>query len=184
MTARQFELALERYEWNKSQRYQSIVAMGLLTWNLARNLKVADPLLWKYIRRVLQQSIRASIQIQTFVKGKGVPVRFHGRRKNEPAHYCGECDEEVFNNLFVKDTESTGHKSNKKEKAHVVYCLRCSLTADPSLKGIICLEEYPLDDLLKVYDDFQLQPLTAPSRQLPTSRSRGYSSSAEVKVKA
>ena len=32
--------AIERYEWNKSQRYQSIVAMVYLTWNMAQNIQV------------------------------------------------------------------------------------------------------------------------------------------------
>ena len=102
MTERQLVFALERYEWNKSQNYQSIVAMGLLTWNLARNLRITNAGLYREIRKVLQQSLRVSMQTQAFVRDKGLTVRFHGRRKNEPAHYCGICDEKVFNNLFIK----------------------------------------------------------------------------------
>lgn len=146
LTSRQFELALERYEWNKSQRFQSIVAMCLLSWNLARNIKTQCPSLHKRLRRVLQQSLRASIQTQAFVRSKGVPVRFHGRRKNEPAHYCGVCDEEVFNNLFIKENE----------KRYVVHCLNCSLIQEPDLKGFICLEEYTPEDLFETYDNFVL----------------------------
>ena len=37
---RQYVAAIERYEWNKSQRYQSIVAMVYLTWNMAQNIQV------------------------------------------------------------------------------------------------------------------------------------------------
>ena len=95
ITDRQLELALERYEWNKSQRFQSIVAMCLLTWNLARNLKITDIKLYHGIQAALQQSMRFSQQTQKFVRSKGVDIRYHGRRKNEPAHYCGTCDEEV-----------------------------------------------------------------------------------------
>ena len=137
---------MERYEWNKSQRFQSIVAMCLLTWNMARNLKTTDEPLHRNIRLVLQQSLRYSLQTQAFVRSKGVPVRFHGRRKNEPAHYCGVCDEEVFNNLFIKENE----------KRYIVHCLACSLAIEPELKGFVCLEEYSEDHLWEVYDKFQL----------------------------
>jgi len=146
MTERQLVFALERYEWNKSQQYQSIVAMGLLTWNLARNLRITNAGLYREIRKVLQQSLRVSMQTQAFVRDKGLTVRFHGRRKNEPAHYCGICDEEVFNNLFIKENE----------KKYVVHCIRCSLEMDKNLKNFICLEEYSEEDLLKTYDDFIL----------------------------
>jgi histone demethylase len=148
---------MERYEWNKSQRYQSIVAMNLLSWNLARNLKATDVGLYQAIRSALQQSLRNSIQTQSFVRSKNVPVKFHGRRKNEPAHYCGLCDEEVFNNLLVKEHE----------KRHVVHCLRCSVSADPELKGMICLEEYTLDELCLVYEDFKL--VSTCTASMPTS---------------
>lgn len=137
---------MERYEWNKSQRFQSIVAMCLLSWNLARNLKPTCPKMHAYIKNTLQQTLRCSMQTQAFVKSKGVAIRYHGRRKNEPAHYCGVCDEEVFNNLFVKENE----------KKYVVHCLGCSLEQSPSLKGFICLEEWTEEDLLQVYDDFKL----------------------------
>jgi len=146
MTERQLVFALERYEWNKSQRYQSIVAMGLLTWNLARNLRITSAGLHREIKKVLQQSLRISMQTQAFIRAKGLTVRFHGRRKNEPAHYCGICDEEVFNNLFIKENE----------KKYVVHCLRCSLEMDPNLKNFICLEEYKEEELLQTYDDFIL----------------------------
>ena len=174
MTSRQYCLALERYEWNKTQRFQSIVAMSLLSWNLARNLKVSDPKLWKMVRKVLQQTLRWSLQVQAFVRSKRVAIRFHGRRKNEPAHYCGQCDEEVFNNLFVKENE----------KKHVVHCLKCSLAIDPDLKGMICLEEYTEDELFRIYDEFTLQSPTATNSITSSSRTESAATSVEVDVKA
>ena len=72
-------------------------------------------------------------------------VRFHGRKRHEPAHYCGWCDEEVFNVLFVKEKEN---------RQHVVYCLSCALAREPQLRGFICLEEYHLEDLRETYDKF------------------------------
>ena len=58
---------------------------------------------------------------------------------------------QVFNNLMVKEHE----------KRHIVYCLHCSLAQEPNLKGFICLEEYTQEELCKVYDEFQLLPLSA-----------------------
>ena len=42
LTHRQYVAAIERYEWNKTQRYQSIVAMVYLTWNMAQNIQVTN----------------------------------------------------------------------------------------------------------------------------------------------
>uniref|UniRef100_A0A2K5QPB4 [histone H3]-trimethyl-L-lysine(27) demethylase n=1 Tax=Cebus imitator TaxID=2715852 RepID=A0A2K5QPB4_CEBIM len=40
LTACQYKLAVERYEWNKLQSVKSIVPMVHLSWNMARNIKV------------------------------------------------------------------------------------------------------------------------------------------------
>ena len=149
LTGTQYEAAMERYEWNKTQKYQSIVAMEFLSWNLARNIQVHEPLLFDDLRRTLQQSIRKIVQSLNFVRSKGCKVRFHGHRQHESAHYCGLCEEEVFNVLLIRDCE----------KRHVVHCLRCSKSPNiggQDLKGIIALVQYPLKDLLEVYDNFQL----------------------------
>ena len=42
LTHKQYSLALERYEWNKLQGHKSGVGMLLLSWNLARNVRVSD----------------------------------------------------------------------------------------------------------------------------------------------
>lgn len=145
LTFRQYKLALERYEWNKTQKYQSIVAMVFLSWNLARNIRVQDRRLFNAIKTTLLKSLTIVVQTLAFAKEKGVKIRFHGRKKNEPAHYCGVCEEEVFNVLFVKENE----------KKHVVHCLKCARKQDPNLKGFVLLEEYHLHDLLETYDTFQ-----------------------------
>jgi len=145
LSYRQYVLAMERYEWNKIQKYQSIVAMVFLSWNLARNIFFTDRRLHEAVRETLMQSLRISIQTLEFAKAKGVKIRFHGRKRHEPAHYCGWCDEEVFNVLFVKEKEN---------RQHVVYCLSCALAREPHLRGFICLEEYHLEDLRATYDQF------------------------------
>lgn len=49
-SARQYKLAVERYEWNKLQSVKSIVPMIHLSWNMARNIKVSDHKLFEMIK--------------------------------------------------------------------------------------------------------------------------------------
>ncbi|KAJ6633668.1 Lysine-specific demethylase 6A, partial [Pseudolycoriella hygida] len=146
LTARQYSLAIERYEWNKLQHFKSIVPMVHLSWNLARNIKVSDSKLFELIKNCLLQTLRHVIATLEYVKLKNVEVRFHGRGKNEASHYCGQCELEVFNILFIRE----------QEKRHVVHCMGCARKQTPSLSGFVCLEEYRLSELMQVYDAFVL----------------------------
>ena len=112
LTNRQYCAAIERYEWNKTQRYQSIVAMVYLTWNMAENIQVttttssmvtlthytapqvSDPDLYISMKTTLMQSLMQSVMKQFALKND-IPVRFHGHGPNEPVNYCLVCEEEV-----------------------------------------------------------------------------------------
>ncbi|XP_037903545.1 histone demethylase UTY isoform X2 [Hermetia illucens] len=146
LTARQYQLAIDRYEWNKLQSFKSIVPMVHLSWNLARNIKVSDPKLFELIKNCLMQTFKNVVHTLEYVKSKNVEVRFHGRGKNEASHYCGQCEVEVFNILFIRE----------QEKRHVVHCMSCARKQTPSLQGFVCLEEYRLSELQAVYDAFVL----------------------------
>ncbi|XP_022914705.2 histone demethylase UTY isoform X1 [Onthophagus taurus] len=146
LTARQYQLAIERYEWNKLQSYKSIVPMLHLSWNLARNIKVSDPKLFSLIKKCLLRTLRQCSMILEFVRHKHVEVKFHGRGKNEASHYCGQCDIEVFNILFIRE----------QEKRHVVHCMDCARKQSTNLEGFVCLEEYSMEELMDVYDNFVL----------------------------
>lgn len=146
LSGRSYRRCMERYEWNKSQKFQSIVPMVNLTWNLAKNLRTSDREVCRRIRTTLMHSVRQIVQSRSFADAMGIPTRYHGKKKNEPAHYCGVCDEETFDILFVKEGE----------KRHVPHCLRCARQQSPDLRGWICLEEYSLGDLLQIYDCFSL----------------------------
>ncbi|XP_008575303.1 PREDICTED: lysine-specific demethylase 6A-like isoform X9 [Galeopterus variegatus] len=50
LTACQYKLAVERYEWNRLQSVKSLVPMVHLSWNMARNIKVSDPKLFEMIK--------------------------------------------------------------------------------------------------------------------------------------
>ncbi|XP_063993292.1 histone demethylase UTY isoform X2 [Diachasmimorpha longicaudata] len=159
LTARQYQLAIERYEWNKLQSFKSIVPMVHLSWNLARNIKVSDPRLFELIKNCLLRTMRHCCLILEFVKNKGVEVRFHGRGKNEASHYCGQCEIEVFNILFIRE----------QEKRHVVHCMDCARKQSPSLEGFVCLEEYRMRDLMEVYDGFTLHTSISPGLSVAQS---------------
>lgn len=155
LTARQYTLALERYEWNKVQNFKSIVPMVHLTWNLARNIRVSDPRLHRAMRTCLLQTLRAAAGTLSAVRARGVPVRFHGRARGEASHYCGACEREVWHALLVREHE----------RRHVVHCLACARRASPTLAGFLCLEEHHAEELAQVYDAFTLHraaPLAAP----------------------
>lgn len=50
LTGHQYQLSVERYEWNKLQTCRSDVPMVHLTWSLARNIKVNEPMLYESMR--------------------------------------------------------------------------------------------------------------------------------------
>ena len=67
--------AIERYEWNKSQRYQSIVAMVYLTWNMAQNIQVSDYDLFRAMKTTLMRSLEQSVLMKQFALKNNIPVR-------------------------------------------------------------------------------------------------------------
>ncbi|ELT93483.1 hypothetical protein CAPTEDRAFT_177190 [Capitella teleta] len=143
---RQYQLALERYEFNKVQSFKSIVPVKHLSWNLARNIKVTDPKLFEQIKLTLARTLRQCQWARELVESMGREVRWHGRMEDEVAHYCNECEVEVFNILFVTALD----------KKHMVHCLDCAQRMSPGLHGFTALMQYKVADLMEVYDNFQL----------------------------
>uniref|UniRef100_A0A183TQ98 JmjC domain-containing protein n=1 Tax=Schistocephalus solidus TaxID=70667 RepID=A0A183TQ98_SCHSO len=52
LTARQYQLALERYEFNRLCGIKSIVPLMHLSWQIAKNMKVADRNFFELVRSV------------------------------------------------------------------------------------------------------------------------------------
>ena len=50
LTAYQYQLALERFEWNEVKKVKSIVPMIHVSWNVARTLKITDEDTFKMIK--------------------------------------------------------------------------------------------------------------------------------------
>ncbi|XP_028838861.1 lysine (K)-specific demethylase 6B, b [Denticeps clupeoides] len=152
----QYQLALERFEWNQLKKVKSIVPMIHVTWNVAKTIKITDPDTFKMIKHCLLQSIK-HIQIlrdQLVITGK--KIAYQSRVKDEPAYYCNECDVEVFDLLFV--TTENGNK-----KTYVVHCEDCARQQSPTLNGVVVLEQYRIQELMTIYDNFNLAPLPVSS---------------------
>ncbi|XP_016161121.1 PREDICTED: lysine-specific demethylase 6B, partial [Ficedula albicollis] len=149
LTAYQYQLALERYEWNEVKNVKSIVPMIHVSWNVARTVKISDPDLYKMIKYCLLQSIKhCQVQRESLVRA-GKKIAYQGRVKDEPAYYCNECDVEVFNILFV--TSETGGRNT-----YLVHCEGCARRRGGGLGGVIVLEQYKTEELMQIYDGFTL----------------------------
>lgn len=81
----------------------------------------------------------------------GKQVIWHGRRNDEPAHYCSICEVEVFNLLFVTNESNS-------QKTYVVHCQDCARKISGNLENFVVLEQYKMEDLMQIYDQFTLVP--------------------------
>ncbi|XP_027736940.1 lysine-specific demethylase 6A isoform X8 [Empidonax traillii] len=151
LTACQYKLAVERYEWNKLQSVKSIVPMVHLSWNMARNIKVSDPKLFEMIKYCLLRTLKRCQTLREALIAAGKEIVWHGRAKDEPAHYCSICEVEVFDLLFVTS------ESNSR-KTYVVHCQDCARKISTNLENFVVLEQYKMEDLMQVYDQFTLAP--------------------------
>ncbi|XP_030837351.1 lysine-specific demethylase 6A-like [Strongylocentrotus purpuratus] len=143
----QYRMAVERYEWNKLQQYKSIVPMIHLTWNIARNVRVSEPRYFEMVKYCLLRSLKYIQMTKEYLKDMGIEVHWHGRAKNEAAHYCTNCEVEVFDILFTTE----------KDKKYEVHCQDCARKASPTLEGFVILEQYKQSELMEIYDNLQLQ---------------------------
>ncbi|XP_020851704.1 lysine-specific demethylase 6A isoform X2 [Phascolarctos cinereus] len=151
LTACQYKLAVERYEWNKLQSVKSIVPMIHLSWNMARNIKVSDPKLFEMIKYCLLRTLKQCQTLREALLAAGKEIVWHGRSKEEPAHYCSICEVEVFDLLFIT-TESNSRKT------YIVHCQDCARKTNGNLENFVVLEQYRMEDLMQVYDQFTLAP--------------------------
>ncbi|KAB1265164.1 Lysine-specific demethylase 6B [Camelus dromedarius] len=146
LTAYQYQLALERYEWNEVKNVKSIVPMIHVSWNVARTVKISDPDLFC----LLQSMKHCQVQRESLVR-VGKKIAYQGRVKDEPAYYCNECDVEVFNILFV--TSENGSRNT-----YLVHCEACARRRSAGLQGVVVLEQYRTEELAQAYDAFTLAP--------------------------
>ncbi|XP_066930632.1 histone demethylase UTY-like isoform X1 [Clytia hemisphaerica] len=163
----QFKLAVERYEWNKLQDYKSIVPMINLSWSLARNIRIPEGQLGEHVKVCLERSLRYCVRTCEILKDMNIEVQWHGREKNEAAHYCSTCEVEVFNILFVKEM-------NKKL---MVHCQDCARKTSVSLEGFIVLNQYSMEELEQVYNAFCVNMVNAAKGSTSTTATSAAASS-------
>ncbi|XP_053160841.1 lysine-specific demethylase 6A isoform X8 [Hemicordylus capensis] len=156
LTACQYKLAVERYEWNKLQSVKSIAPMVHLSWNIARNIKVSDPKLFEMIKYCLLRTLKQCQTLRDALIAAGKEIVWHGITKEEPAHYCSMCEVEVFSLIYVTN------ESNSR-KTYVVHCLDCARKISGNLENFVVLEQYKMEDLMQIYDQFTLAPPLPPS---------------------
>ncbi|KAK0132707.1 Lysine-specific demethylase 6B [Merluccius polli] len=166
LNAYQYQLALERFEWNEVKKVKSIVPMIHVSWNVARTIKISDHDTYKMIKHCLLQSIKHIQVLRDQLLEAGKKISHQARVKDEPAYYCNECDVEVFDLLLVTS-------ENSSRKSYVVHCEDCARAKSPSLAGVVVLEQYRMEELMKTYDTFTLVSTAHPRRVTSTlSRSR------------
>lgn len=56
---------------------------------------------------------------------------------------------EVFDLLFVTSENST-------KKSYVVHCEDCARAKNPTMSGVVVLEQYRIEELMRTYDSFTL----------------------------
>uniref|UniRef100_A0A8C2X4Q7 [histone H3]-trimethyl-L-lysine(27) demethylase n=1 Tax=Cyclopterus lumpus TaxID=8103 RepID=A0A8C2X4Q7_CYCLU len=149
LTAHQYKLAVERYEWNKLQSVKSMVPMVHLSWNMARNIKVSDHKLFEMIKYCLLRTLKQCQWVKEALATAGKETVLRPRTRDEPAHYCTICEVEVFNLLFVRRELLT-------KKQHVVHCQDCARKGSATLDNFVALEQHRMEDLMQVYDQFTL----------------------------
>lgn len=160
----QYKSALERYEWNRLRFYKSIVPMVHLSWQLARNIKITDRRLFDYVKYVLMHSLKQCQLAMNYIENCGVGLKHQARLSDEPAHYCYDCEAEVFNILFISEQPVSDHHHSSKNKDpnsatathHVVHCQACARKRNHLLDNFVILNQYELSELKQIYDNFQL----------------------------
>ncbi|XP_007565327.1 lysine-specific demethylase 6A-like isoform X2 [Poecilia formosa] len=151
LTAHQYKLAVERYEWNKLQSVKSMVPMVHLSWNMARNIKVSDHKLFEMIKYCLLRTLKQCQWVKEALTSAGKETVLKPRTRDEPAHYCIICEVEVFNLLFVR-------REHLSKKQCLVHCQDCARKGSAALDDFMVLEQYRMEDLMQVYDQFTLAP--------------------------
>ncbi|KAG2468255.1 KDM6B demethylase, partial [Polypterus senegalus] len=149
LIAYQYQLALERFEWNDVKNVRSIVPMIHVSWNIGRSVKISDFDTFRMVKHCLLQSLKNTQILRNRLIQEGKKISYQSRVKDEPAYYCNECDVEVFNILFVTC-------ENSSRKTYVVHCEDCARKRSQSLLNVVVLEQYKTEELMQVYDNFVL----------------------------
>ncbi|EDV25786.1 uncharacterized protein TRIADDRAFT_23870 [Trichoplax adhaerens] len=144
ITANQYKWAMERYNCNKIERFHSIVPMILLSWNLAKNIKIKEKVLQGHIESILLRSMQDCKETLAELEASNTKVKWHEYRENEPAPCCCQCKCEVFNILFVTV-----------DKPCLVYCKKCAQNGTSKhVSTFVVLQQFSMEELQNIYHNF------------------------------
>merc|ERR1712071_359103 len=165
-----YKSAIIKYEYNKLDRYKSIVAMEALSWNLARNVSIHDKYLFTMMKSFLARNLVFWYKLEKRLKQADVPRIFHYPQLDDEAVFCEKCDKEVYCIIFASKPDE-----NEVQGKHTPHCVHCALKVQiqpiegGSLKRLedipfsqhrfsrfVVLQQYTIGDLMDTYDRFRL----------------------------
>lgn len=144
LCAKQYRFASQSFELNKLIYRKSDIPMVQLTWNIVININIImDDALFDSITDVMKRSLRYCLLVQDLLDELGKKVN---QVNNEPgprlARFCSLCEAEVFNMQFIKKFDGC------------FYCIECAQRSNSALDEFEIRQEYDLNYLMKLHDDF------------------------------
>ncbi|CZR14612.1 JmjC domain-containing protein [Caenorhabditis elegans] len=142
----QLSISLLSYEYNKLRRFKSEVPMQLMCWQVAKNVKFTNQLIYNTCKGVLIRSLAFLRMVADYIVSQKKTIKAHTRTSGEQSHFCMTCECEVFCILFVKDI---GGK-------FTVFCVYCAKSQ--GIEGFIALQQFSFTDLYSIYDNMKYIP--------------------------
>ncbi|EFP09684.1 CRE-UTX-1 protein [Caenorhabditis remanei] len=146
MNNNQLTMSIFSYEYNKLRLFKSQVPMQLLCWQLAKNVKFTNQLIYNNCKGVLIRSLAFCKMVHDFCVGHKKVIKTHARSPGEQSHFCMTCEVEVFSILFIKDISGKFH----------VFCVYCAKSQ--GLDDFIALQQFPFNDLVSIYEGMKFIP--------------------------
>ncbi|XP_010831039.1 PREDICTED: lysine-specific demethylase 6A, partial [Bison bison bison] len=150
-------MSLFFFSWNNEVTDTRTESLGITSVDTSFMLKIFNIQLLvtnnfpPHSRYCLLRTLKQCQTLREALIAAGKEIIWHGRTKEEPAHYCSICEVEVFNLLFVTN------ESNSR-KTYIVHCQDCARKTSGNLENFVVLEQYKMEDLMQVYDQFTLAP--------------------------
>ncbi len=160
----QYQMALQKWRWNRLQYSRPVIPMMHLSWNLARNIRMSDEGLFIEVKKFLFESLKEFTVQREHLNVLNVPVNLQVRRRGEPANFCHACDGEIFGLVFVEEEEGQPGEEGAPAPPPVqtVSCFTCAKLKSSTFKDMVCIEEQSLQELSCTYDQFRLQMQNTP----------------------
>ncbi|CBY20203.1 unnamed protein product [Oikopleura dioica] len=155
LNADHFKQAIERYQFNFGEGYQSLIPMAQLTWLMARERENFSAILshdFKIFLKLCMQRILWRLQRQLY-KYKKLEYRivYQPEFDKTPPNYCEKCDCELFCILFVKAVPD--FDDNGKPLPLETFCEKCAHNVCTVRQNWIVLQQHTLEDLGQVIDE-------------------------------